>query len=294
MKVLILGGSGMLGHKLWQVFAPIFDTWVTFHSSVHAYARYGLFDSARAINGVSATDFDSVVRAMAMVHPDVVINAIGIVKQLNEAKDPLVSVAVNSLFPHRLAELCHASGVRLIHISTDCVFSGHKGSYSEADLPDPVDLYGRSKLLGEVDRPGCLTLRTSIIGWELERRTGLLEWFAACRGQKVRGYVNAIYTGLSTRSLSLLIAHLIIDHPGLSGLYHVSSTPISKYDLLVGLRQALGWPVEIEPYTDLYCNRSLDSTRFQDATGWHPPSWDEMIGELATEWPVYAHWRGEK
>jgi len=291
MKIMILGGSGMLGHKLWQVLSTRFETWITFRGHVHSYSRYGIFDPRRAINGVSVQDFGSLVRAFATVRPDVVVNGIGLIKQLAEARDPLLNITINSLFPHRLADLCSACGVRLIHVSTDCVFSGRKGNYTEMDIPDPEDLYGRSKLLGEVDRVNCLTLRTSIIGWELEKQAGLLEWFAGCQGKQVKGYQRAIYTGLSTKSLSKLIGDVIGNHSNLSGLYHVSSDQITKYDLLTRLRGVADLPIEVEPDDVFYCDRSLDSARFREETGWQPPTWDEMILELAREWPVYVNWR---
>src|SRR3989304_10286874 len=167
MRVLILGASAMLGHTLWQVFRDRFETWGTVRSSYEEYARYDLFDAHRLLGGIGAADFYTVVRAFEIAKPDVVINTIGIIKQLPAAKDPIASIAVNSLFSHRLARLCQATSARLIHISTDCVFSGRKGMYTEDDVPDPEDLYDRSKLLGEVAGPACLTFRTSFIGREL-------------------------------------------------------------------------------------------------------------------------------
>lgn len=242
--------------------------------------------------GVDADDLDSIAKVIAEVQPQVVINCIGIVKQRDEAKAAIPSILINALFPHQLADLCEAIGIRLIHISTDCVFSGARGNYTESDLLDPVDLYGRSKLLGELDRPGCLTVRTSIIGWELKHFTGLLEWFAAQRGKTIQGYRGAIYTGVSTVVLAQLIGNLIEKQPDLSGLYHVASAPITKYDLLVRLRDALGWQdITIEPDDQFQCDRSQIGDRFAAATGWQAPDWDTIIAGLAAEWPTYAAWR---
>ena len=242
--------------------------------------------------GVDALDLDSVARAMDQTKPDAVVNCIGIVKQRDEAKAAIPSIRVNALFPHQLADLCQAQGARLIHLSTDCVFSGNRGHYTEDDLPDPVDLYGRTKLLGELDRPGCLTLRTSIVGWELKHRAGLLEWFASQRGQTIKGYRNAIYSGVSTVVLARLIGDLLENHPALSGIYHVASQPIAKYDLLVRLRDALGWyDITIKPDDAFQCDRSLVGARFEAATSWQAPDWDEMIAGLAAEWPTYEGWR---
>jgi dTDP-4-dehydrorhamnose reductase len=237
-------------------------------------------------------DFHTIAQVMAQVKPDVVVNCIGIVKQREEARAAIPSILVNALFPHQLADLCQTQGARLIHLSTDCVFSGNRGRYTEEDLPDPVDLYGRTKLLGELNRPGCLTLRTSIIGWELKHRAGLLEWFAAQRGRTITGYRGATYTGLSTAALTRLIGDLLENHPDLSGLYHVASRPITKYELLVRLREAIGWhDIIIEPDDAFQCDRSLVGARFEATTGWAPPTWDAMIAELAAEWPEYQQWK---
>jgi dTDP-4-dehydrorhamnose reductase len=182
----------------------------------------------------------------------------------------------------------------MVHVSTDCVFSGRQGRYTEADIPDPVDLYGRSKLLGEPARRGCLVLRTSIIGWELKNRVGLLEWFAAQRGTTIKGYRNAIYSGLSTTVLANVIGDVLVGYPGLEGLYQVASAPISKYALLAGMREALRWnDITIQPDDNFHCDRSLDGTRFEAATRWKAPGWDSMIDGLAAEWDSYAQWRNQ-
>jgi dTDP-4-dehydrorhamnose reductase len=294
MRVLILGGEGMLGHKVFQVLSERFETFATFRGYGGSWTRYPMYaglDPSRTCGGVDALDFDAVVRTFARVKPDAVINCIGIVKQLKEAKDPLVSIAINSLFPHRLAELCVATGARLLHMSTDCVFSGRKGNYVEDDIPDPEDLYGRTKLLGEVSREGCLTVRTSIFGRDFLKQSALLEWFLSNRGGQVRGYVNAIYSGFPTQVLARIMGDLIADHADLWGLYHVSSEPISKYDLLVEIRDVLGLDIDVEPYGDFHCDRSLDSSRFWTETGYPVPSWEEMIAELAQDSTPYDEWR---
>ncbi len=291
MRVLILGASGMVGHKLWQVFRDGFDTWATVRSSYQDCARYGLFDSSRLLGSVDAFDFDTVVRAFETVQPDVVINAIGIIKQLPEVKDPIISITVNSVFPHRLARLCQSAGTRLIHISTDCVFSGRKGMYTEDDTPDADDFYGRSKLLGEVTGSNCLTLRTSMIGRELDTRYGLIEWFLSNRNRSVRGYSNAIFSGFPTVIFAKIIAEVIDRHPDLSGVYHVSSEPISKYHLLCLLRDTFQVSIEIEPFHDVCIDRSLDSSRFRAATGFVPPAWSEMVQTIVSDPTPYDAWR---
>lgn len=291
MRVLVLGGSGMLGHQLCRVLSARMETWATFRNTPARYKQYNFIPQERALGGVNAEDIASIRGALETVQPDVVVNCIGIVKQRDEAKQAIASIQVNALFPHQLADLCQEGNIRLLQISTDCVFSGLRGQYTEADTPDPVDLYGRSKLLGELNRPNCLTLRTSIIGWQLNTYSSLLSWFAQQRGQHVKGYRQAIYSGFSTRVLASLISDLIETRPDLAGLYQVASEPISKYDLLIGLQDKLGWDdIEIEPDDNFYCDRSLIGTRFSVATGWKAPEWDEMLAGLAEEWPVYQEW----
>jgi dTDP-4-dehydrorhamnose reductase len=206
---------------------------------------------------------------------------VGVIKQLPAAKAPIPSISINALFPHRLAQLCQACGARLVHVSTDCVFSGRKGRYTEDDPSDAEDLYGRTKFLGEVAGPGCLTLRTSIIGRELDRRTSLIEWFLSQRGRTVTGYARAIYTGLTTRALSELIGDILERHPDMSGLWHAASDPISKYDLLELVNRALSLGITLQRDESLVCDRSLDSTRLRKAIGYQPPSWPEMVRQLA-------------
>ncbi len=291
MRTLVLGGSGMLGHQLCRVLSARMETWATFRENPTRYLSYDIIPRERALGGVHAEDVPGVREALDTVKPDAVVNCIGIVKQRDEAKQAIPSIQVNALFPHQLADLCLERDIRLVQISTDCVFSGLRGRYTEADIPDPVDLYGRTKLLGELHRPNCLTLRTSIIGWQLNTFSSLLSWFARQRGQRIKGYQQAIYSGFSTRVLAGLISDLIETRPDLTGLYQVASEPISKYDLLVVLRDKLGWnDIEIEPDDNFYCDRSLIGTRFSIATGWKAPAWDEMLTGLAEEWPSYQRW----
>jgi dTDP-4-dehydrorhamnose reductase len=291
MKVLILGGSGMLGHKLWQTLRGRFDTRVTFRRPPALYARLGLFDPSRSIGHVSAQDFDSVVGALASARPDVVVNCVGIVKQDAAAKDPYQSINVNALFPHRLAHACAASGARLIHVSTDCVFTGRRGNYKESDASDAEDLYGRTKWLGEVEGEHCLTIRTSMIGRELQGAHGLIEWFLSQRGKSVRGFKRAVFSGFTTEVLAGIIADIIADRRELSGVWHVAAEPVNKFDLLTLVRQAFGLDIEIEPDETFVCDRSLDGSRFGQTTGFSPPSWPEMIERLAHDSTPYEEIR---
>jgi len=294
MKVLILGGEGMLGHKVFQVLGERFETYATFRDMHGLWTQYPMYvqaDTNHLLGGVDAMDFHTVVHAIGRVKPDVVINCIGIIKQLKEANDPIISLTLNSLFPHWLADLCATANARLIHISTDCVFSGRQGHYTEDDFADAEDLYGRSKYLGEVNREGCLTIRTSIFGRDYQKQSALLEWFLSRRGGTVRGYRNATYTGFPTQVLARIMGDLIERHPQLSGLYQIASEPISKYDLLVRLRAAMRLDVTIEPYDDPPCDRSLSAAKFLRATNYSIPTWNDMVTEIAADSTPYDDWK---
>jgi dTDP-4-dehydrorhamnose reductase len=282
MKILILGGDGMLGHELFFQLRQRHETRVTLRQPLAAYSAYRLFERGNAFDGIEVRKADALEQVLRDYKPQVVVNAVGIVKQRPESDEAMTSIEINSLLPHRLALACQPLGARLVHLSTDCVFSGKRGSYREGDLPDPVDVYGRSKLLGEVAGGGALTLRTSMIGRGLSRKSGLIDWFLAQRGP-IQGYRNAIFSGLTTRELSRVIGMLVEKHPQASGLYHVSAEPISKLDLLTKLRARMGSGPEIVPADEPRIDRSLDSTRFRRAFGYAPPAWDQMLDELAAD-----------
>jgi len=281
----------MLGHKLWQIFTHRFDTYLTLRRGFNSYKQYKLFDKARSIDHVSAEDFDSVARAITEFKPDVVVNCIGIVKQAEAAKDPLVSIEINALFPHRLAKLCRAEKVRLIHISTDCVFSGSKGNYKESDLSDAEDLYGRTKFLGEVDYRDCMTIRTSMIGRELETSNGLIEWFLSQEDKTIQGYTRAIFSGFTTNALAEIIAGIITKSPELHGVWHVASEPISKFELLSLVKQVYGLNIKVESDETAVCDRSLNSERFRKVTGFVPPTWHDMIEQMYRDSTPYSELR---
>jgi dTDP-4-dehydrorhamnose reductase len=231
------------------------------------------------IVGVDAGDFDSIVGAFAKARPSLVVNCIGLVKQLATSKDPLAVLPINSLLPHRLARLCDVSGARLIHVSTDCVFSGRTGNYRESDFADADDLYGRSKYLGEVAQSHALTIRTSIIGHEHQTSHGLVEWFLSQPGP-VRGFTRAVFSGLPTVTLAEVIRDRILPDAGLNGVYHVSSEPISKYDLLKIVAEIYERSTVIVPDEDLVIDRSLDSSRFRERTGYRAPAWSDLVRRM--------------
>lgn len=277
MRVLVLGASGMLGNAMIRVLSEK-EKWEVF-GTVRSSAANRFFSSKiakRLVTGVDVENHDALVRLFAQLRPDVVVNCIGLVKQLADADDPLLAIPVNSLLPHRLAGLCGLTGARLVHMSTDCVFSGKKGGYRESDPSDAEDLYGRSKFLGEVDFPHAITLRTSIIGHELQGARSLIGWFLS-QERQCKGFVKAIYSGLPTAVLAQLIRDVIIPRADLSGLYHVASKPISKYDLLCMVAEIYGKDIQIIPDDSLIIDRSLNADRFREATDYVAPEWPELI-----------------
>jgi len=293
MKILILGGAGMLGHRVWLNLSKIHETWVTVRGGASQFPDVPEFPRRYIVPHVDALILDQVRDAIASVKPNLVINCIGLIKQISLVNDPLFSIPLNALFPHQLALICRKAGIRMIHISTDCVFSGKKGRYVESDPSDAEDLYGRTKFLGEVTYPHTITLRTSIVGRELRSCFGLIEWFLAQK-ETVRGYKRVIYTGFTTDELSRIILNYVIPHVDLSGLHHVSSEPITKHDLLVLVNDSFGKEVTILPDENFVSDRSLDSTRFREITGYKPPSWPMMIDELKRNSSMYDRFGGEK
>ncbi len=291
MRILIFGANGMLGHKLVQQLSERFEVWGTIRGTFDTVERYGLFDRDRALENVSALDVASIESAIEAAKPDVVVNAVGVIKQLPSAKNVINTLEINSIFPHRLAEYGAKYGFRMITISTDCVFDGTKGNYTEADAPNATDLYGKSKALGEVIGDNCLTIRTSIIGRELGTAHSLIDWFLTNRGKTVTGYAKAIYSGFPTIVFADIIASLITDHKELSGLYHVASDPINKFDLLTLVNKYYDASIFIERTEEFRIDRSLNGTKFENATGFRPLPWEEMIRTMAADPTPYDNWK---
>lgn len=279
-RIVVFGANGMLGHTVLRVMAaePAHEVIGVVRSELAARSLIGI-STARIVAGGNIENPDVLVALFESLRPDVVVNGIGLVKQFAQSEDPLVALPINAIFPHRLAKLCSLTGARLVHISTDCVFSGDKGGYREEDAPDARDLYGRSKLLGEVDYPHAVTLRTSIIGHELNSAHGLIGWFLAQQGN-VKGYTRAIFSGLPTCELARVIRDLILPRAELHGLYHVASHPISKYDLLHMVNHEYGKGLKIEPDDNLKIDRSLNANRFLEATGYIAPNWPDLIAQM--------------
>ncbi|CAG9180222.1 dTDP-4-dehydrorhamnose reductase family protein [Cupriavidus pinatubonensis] len=277
MKVLVVGASGMLGSAMFRVLSemPGYEVFGTIRSQ-QAKRHFAPAIAANLLVGYDVENHDSLVRLFDCVRPKVVVNCIGLVKQLDHGQDPLYAIPINSMLPHRFSDLCSLVGARLIHVSTDCVFTGNKGKYCEDDPSDATDIYGKTKYLGEVANPHSITLRTSIIGHELEGSRSLLCWFLN-QTDSCRGYTKAIFSGLPTVALAQIVRDVVIPRPDLHGLYHVAASPISKYDLLSLIAEIYGKKISIVPDDTIIIDRSLDANRFRLATGYTAPDWRALI-----------------
>ena len=283
MKVLVLGVSGLIGSTIFRVFcgARNFET-LGVARSLDQVVSLNRDIEAKIVRGVNVLDHHAVEELVRSTRPSVIINCVGVTKHEPGGMDPLVAIPVNSLFPHRLYELCRQNGVRLIHISTDCVFSGTKGGYSEVDHPDARDIYGLSKFMGELNGPNCITIRTSTIGHERSSKNGLLEWFLA-QSNSCCGYDRAVFSGLPTVTLARVLRDYVISDARLNGLFHIGSEPIDKYTLLCMLADSYKKNIDILPDSRLIIDRSLKSDRFRSATGYRCPPWSQLISEMVDD-----------
>jgi dTDP-4-dehydrorhamnose reductase len=273
LKVLVLGSNGLIGSS---VFSVLSDS-----SSLDVYGTVRSVVNSNPHNQKIFSDIDvslnyRLIDVLKLVNPDVIINCIGATKHKEDGNNPISSIKLNALFPHQLAEISREFNIRLIHISTDCVFSGAKGLYVETDLSDANDFYGRSKALGEVLYGNTLTIRASTIGHELSTNYGLLNWFLL-QNKKCKGFKNAIFSGLPTVVLAQVILEYILDNKNLKGLYHIAGEPINKYDLLKLIADVYHKEIVIEMDESFVIDRSLDSRKFNEATGFKAPSWLELI-----------------
>lgn len=278
--VLIIGASGMLGHSIFYFLMQ--NKCLSVFGSVRDESKVWLFPKymqSEIIPGINAENNDSVIQLMKTVRPEIVINCAGIIKQSDALDDVASTISVNSTLPHRLANLCQIQGSRLIHISTDCVFLGNKGMYTEEDVPDSRDLYGLSKLMGEPVGTSSMTIRTSIIGRGLNANQSLIDWFLS-QSKQVKGYCKAIFSGLPTVEIARVIQDHIIPNDSLNGLYHLSANPINKFDLLQLVARVYGKSISIIPNDELIIDRSLDSSKFRSVTGYEPDSWPELIRKM--------------
>lgn len=277
MRILVLGATGMLGYSLFSNLRdyPEFEVFGTVRNIKH---KENYFEShlSSLVFDVDVTDVAQLEHAIKSINPTIVINCIGLIKQHDVSKQHVNAIEINSLLPHQIARLCGENGAKLIHFSTDCVFSGKTGGYSEESLPDATDLYGRSKCLGEVDYPPHLTLRTSIIGHELNSSVSLIDWFLSQIGE-VKGFSKAVFSGLPTCFIAKLLAENILNKTDLTGLYHLSVAPIDKYTLLTQVAETYGKQIVINESAELEIDRSLNSQRLKEQLALTLPSWSELI-----------------
>lgn len=288
-KVLVLGAQGMLGHMLVRVLSDRHEVSGSLTGRYESVGRLQKVLSKRAcVESVDVTDFVAVTRAILDREPNVVVNCVGLIKHKMDRQSALKAIMVNSVFPHQLAKFCSDQQIRLIHFSTDCVFRGRPGLKQPSDVPDATDVYGMTKRLGEIDYGSALTLRTSFVGRQLSGNEELFEWILSQRGNSIKGFRRAVYSGLTTQALSNVVQRVIEEQGHLSGLFQVASAPISKFDLIMKFNEVLELGLTVEPDTSYECDRSLDGSEFQKVTGIEVPSWDTMLNNFVADQYFYA------
>ncbi len=293
MKIAVLGATGMLGHKMFQTLSRQFDSVTGFaYEDVTAppFDKVDLFQGLEMVTGVNAADFQTLEKTLAAIRPDYIVNCIGIIKQRETASAYIPCIELNTLLPHKLAAFAKEWGGRVIHFSTDCVFDGKRGGYTEEDFSNAEDLYGKSKFLGEVAGENALTLRTSIIGRELTSHKSLLDWVLSQNGKTVKGFKNVIYSGVTTNQMAEVVTMIIEKFPELSGIYQVVADPISKYDMLCLIRDAFKLDMKIIPEAETVSDRSMKGGKLKAATGYVSPPWPELMANLANDPTPYADW----
>jgi len=280
MRVMVLGAGGLIGHKLFQILKADMDVFAVLHrSSIHP-----LFNGGNVFNNIDVLEFDRLVPLINDHQIDVILNCVGITKRNPAINNLELAIATNAHFPHRLANWAKANGKRVIHFSTDCVFDGTLGDYSECSATTAVDTYGKTKALGEIDYPHTLTIRSSFIGRELTGKTELLEWALSRRGKKIKGFGKAFYSGVSTIFMARMVKSIVTEHKELSGIYQLAAeTPISKLELLEIANKCFQLGLEIEPENSFETMPTLKGTKLRDATNIKVPSWKAMMVELASE-----------
>jgi dTDP-4-dehydrorhamnose reductase len=288
MSILVLGATGLIGNRLVRTLSEDFDVFGTTRQLKFSNQKF--YQLLKKENWLINTDPKKMFEIEAKIKklkPNVIVNCLGITKQKAEAFDLQECVTVNALFPHQLSTICRELDIRLIHLSTDCVFSGQKGNYTEDDIPDPIDTYGRTKVLGDLLNTQDLTIRTSFVGREISSFMNLFEWAIRNKNKKIQAYPNAIYSGLTTLTLSQIIKTIIVEHPTLFGLWHISSEPVSKYELLSNLNKELALKIDIQKDESFICDRSLNSDSFRKKTLIKIPNWSEMIKEFIDDQSWY-------
>jgi len=283
MRILILGVSGLIGHKIFQELSESFEVFGTLHKSKNHYGNITLFSGQNVIENINVSEFEILKGVLYAVNPDVILNCVGITKRKTEINNAFEALTINSVFPHQLANWAKINQKRVIHFSTDCVFNGKTGNYRETSLTTAEDVYGRTKALGEINYKHTLTIRSSFIGQELFGKTELLEWFLAQNGKQIKGFTNTLYSGVSTTFMARVVKNIISNFPNLSGLYHLATDiPISKYELLCLAKEAFNVNVDIIPEDEHVHLPTLDASKLKRKINLIVPAWNEMMKELAS------------
>lgn len=282
MRILILGGNGMIGHKMYQIISKFNeDTWVTLRNDLSTYTFSGIYKYERVIDNINLLDFKNLLSKLNEIKPDIILNSCGVTIRRGVEKIKSNSILINSALPHLLNEWVSSNNKRLIHFSTDCVFSGRKGDYLDNDIKDAYDLYGSTKSLGEIiDSNFAITLRGSMIGRELENKTELFEWFLKQSNKNIKGFSKVIYSGITTVKMAEIVLRIINYYPNLTGIYNISSKPISKFDLLKLCNEHFGINAIIEMDNSYSSNKNLISDKFFNEIGIEQPNWVGLIRQL--------------
>lgn len=288
MKILILGVSGLIGHKLLQELSVDHEVFGTLHKTKAQYNNLALFADSTIIEGIDVLKFEKLTEILQVIDPDVLLNCVGITKRKITQNNTLEVIETNAVFPHKLAYWAKNNNKRVIHFSTDCVFNGKEGDYSEESLTTAEDLYGRTKALGEIRYDHTLTIRSSFIGQELFDRTELLDWVLAQDGKQIKGFKNALYSGVSINFMAKTVNDIIINHTKLNSLYQLApDVPISKYDLICSVKKAFGLDIDVTLETDYVHRPTLNAAKLKNEIGIKVPSWEEMMEELANNKNFY-------
>ncbi len=282
MRILILGADGMIGHKIAQSLED-FELILASRKSI-SLKSIGIIKGKMVLHNLITDSLDLLLDSTT---PDIIINCAGITTRRGVEDNIVNTGLLNSELPHKLDSWANLNSKKLIHFSTDCVFSGNKGNYLDNDFADANDIYGKSKALGEVDSLNTLTLRCSMIGRELYNFTELFEWLKKNKNKKIEGYSNTFYSGITTVRMGIILNQILKKNLNLSGIYNISSTPISKFDLLIKLSNAFNLNVEVKQNTNNKSNKVLISEKFTEITGIYPPNWDDLISEFKEDCEKY-------
>lgn len=284
MRILIFGAGGMIGHRMFKTLKKQgHEVFGTLKKDLKEYDQFNIFKKSEIVTHLDVLDSKYVIESLNQIQPDVVLNCVGITLRKPEITDEAYCTKVNAEFPHLLDRWCTENKKYLIHFSTDCVFSGKDGPYTEDSVKSATDIYGRTKAAGEVSSAYSLTLRGSMIGLELFGKTELLEWALSQKGQTIKGYSQAIYSGITTNLMGDLVSKIIAKPPFLTGLYQVSSDPISKYDLLVLINKVFNLNMTILKEEAHATSKVLISKKIQNQIGFICPGWNEMLDQILIE-----------